>query len=133
MNFTKPYPKDYRRPANAEEVLAGNLETVMRLLKEKGLKEEEIAIGFADESSPQLTANTVRVWSFGKVEITKNTGKIKSNTIGFYPIIGNDTSDFLDRSKAEDIAKFLEKIRSENKEYKAIIVALYNGLDFSDQ
>jgi hypothetical protein len=61
MNFSKPYPKDYRRPKEAEEILAGNLETVMRLLKERGIKEEEIAIGFLDETSPQLTANTVRV------------------------------------------------------------------------
>jgi hypothetical protein len=83
-NFSKPYPKDYRRPKEAEEILAGNLEIVMRLLKERGLKEEEIAIGFLDETSPQLTANTVRVWSFGKPEILKNTERIRSNTIGFY-------------------------------------------------
>lgn len=73
MLFSKPYPLDYRRPAEAEEILARNWETTMRLLKEKGVKEEEIAIGFIDESSPQLTSNTVRVWSFGDVEIFKNT------------------------------------------------------------
>lgn len=126
MNFSKPYPKDYRRPKDAEEILAGNLKTVMRLLKEKGVKEEEIAIGFLDESSPQLTANTQRVWSFGKCEIEKNTNKMKSNTIGFYAIRGKDTSDFLETSKAEDITKFLEKIKVENKEYKAIVVVLDN-------
>jgi hypothetical protein len=77
--------KDYRRrPKEAEEILAGNLETVMRLLKKRGVKEEEIAIGFLDETSSQLTANTVRVWSFGKPEILKNTERIRSNTIGFY-------------------------------------------------
>jgi len=38
MNFSKPYPEDYRRPGDA------NLETVIRLLKEKGLRDEEIAI-----------------------------------------------------------------------------------------
>ena len=30
----------------------------------KGYKREEIAIRFIGESSPQSTANTVRVWSF---------------------------------------------------------------------
>lgn len=29
-------------------------------------------IGFLDESSPQLVANTVRVWGFSKVKISKN-------------------------------------------------------------
>ena len=75
----------------------------MGLLKEKGLKEEEIVIGFLDESSPQLTANTVRVWSFGKVPITKNTGKMKSNTIGFYAKRGKSLSDSMENSKGEDI------------------------------
>jgi len=126
MTFSKPYPKDYRRSKDAEEILAGNLETVMRLLKEKGLKEEEIAIGFVDESSPQLTANTVRVWSFGKVEIVKNTEKMKSNTIGFYGVRGESISDFLNSSKGEDIAGLLEKIKEANKEYKAIVVVLDN-------
>ncbi|MEK9149779.1 MAG: hypothetical protein AAB267_07015, partial [Candidatus Desantisbacteria bacterium] len=70
MNFSKPYSKDYRRSKDAEDILVGNLLTVMGLLKEKDLKEKEIAIGFLDESSPQLTANTVRVWSFGKANIS---------------------------------------------------------------
>ena len=37
----------------------------------EGYKSEEIAIGFIDESSPQNTANTVRVWSFDKPHIKK--------------------------------------------------------------
>jgi transposase len=126
MNFSKPYPKDYRRPKEAEEILASNLETVMRLLKEKGLKEEDVAAGFLDEASPQLTANTVRVWSFGKPEIVKNTERIRSNTIGFYAIRGESLSGFLERSRAPNIAKFLEKIKEQNRGYKAIIVVLDN-------
>jgi transposase len=126
MNFSKPYPEDYRRPENAEEILAGNLETVIRLLEEKGLKEEEIAIGFLDESSPQLAANTVRVWSFGKVRILKNTERMKSNTIGFYGIKGGSVSDFLNSSKKEEIARFLEKVKKANSEYKAIVGILDN-------
>jgi transposase len=126
MNFSKPYPKDYRRPENAEGILAGNLETVMRMLKERGLKEEEIAIGFFDESSPQLVANTVRVWSFGKVRISKNTEKMKSNTIGFYAIRGESVSDFLKNSKKEEIAGFLGKVKEVNSEYNAIVGILDN-------
>ena len=46
---------------------------------------------------------------------------MKSNTIGFYAIRGKDTSDFLETSKAVNIAGFLEKIRAENRECKAIV------------
>jgi hypothetical protein len=98
----------------------------MRLLKGKGIREEEIAIGFLDETSPQLTANTVRVWSFGEPEIVKNTEKMKSNTIGFYAICGEDVVEFLEKSRASYVAKFLEEIKEENRGYKAIIVVLDN-------
>jgi hypothetical protein len=40
MKFAKPYPKDYRIPTEAEDILAGNLETVRRFLKEKGIKKK---------------------------------------------------------------------------------------------
>ena len=43
---------------------------------------EEVIIGFMDESSPQTTANTRRLWSFGKPTIYKNTDKIKANAFG---------------------------------------------------
>ena len=126
MRFSKPYPKDYRRPKNAEEILEKQLELTFSLLKEKGIKPEEIAIGFIDEASPQNTANTVRVWSFGKVVIDKNTTRFKTNTIGFYAIRGKSIKDFLINSKAESIAGFLEKIREENASYRAIIVVIDN-------
>jgi len=126
MHFSKPYPKDYRRSKDAEEILAGNLETTIRLLEEKGIKDEDISIGFLDESSPQLTANTVRVWSFEKPNIQRNTEKMKSNTIGFYAIKGKSIVGFLERSKTENIMEFLEKIKDENKKYKAIVIVLDN-------
>lgn len=126
MKFSKPYPKDYRRPKNAEEILENQLGLTFLLLKEKGIKPEEVAIGFIDETSPQNTANTVRVWSFGKVVIEKNTTRFKTNTIGFYAIRGKSVKDFLINSKARSIVGFLEKIREENASYRAIIVVIDN-------
>jgi hypothetical protein len=67
--------EDYRKPANAEEILDNELDLVFSLLKEKGISEEEIAIGIIDEARPQNTANTVKVWSFEKVLSLKNTTK----------------------------------------------------------
>jgi putative transposase len=82
MNFSKPYTKDYRRPDNAEEILEGELKLTYKYLTEtKGYSLNDIAIGFVDETSPQLTANTVRVWSFGKPKVRKNTQKMKAGRI----------------------------------------------------
>jgi len=63
MYFSKPYPMDYRRSEDAEILLENQLQLTFSLLKEKGLKIEDIAIGFVDETSPQNTANTVRAWT----------------------------------------------------------------------
>ena len=49
----------------------------------KGSRKEEIAIGFIDEARPQITANTVKVWSFERVRSIKNTTIFNTNTIGF--------------------------------------------------
>jgi hypothetical protein len=53
----------------------------------------------------------VRVWSFGKVRILKNTAKMRANTIGFYALRGKSVHDFLEDSSAESIAGFVEKVR----------------------
>jgi len=126
MLFSKPYPMDYRRPENAEELLDNQLDLVLSLLKEKGIEEEEIAIGFIDEARPQNTANTVNVWSFEKVQSIKNTTKFNTNTIGFYAIKGNSASKFLEDSKAPSIASFLNDIKTSNNTYRAIVAIIDN-------
>jgi hypothetical protein len=68
MHFGKPYPRDYRRPPDAEERLEKEIKKAL-----DGLGGEETGIGFVDETSPQTTANTVRVWSFTKpIEFRRN-------------------------------------------------------------
>lgn len=126
MLFSKPYPMDYRKPENAEEILENQLNLVLTLLKENGIKEEEIAIGFIDEARPQNTANTVKVWSFEKVRSVKNTTKFKANTIGFYAIRGKSVTKFLENSQAPSIAGFMDDIKSSNETYRAI-VAIADG------
>ena len=127
MNFAKPYPRDYKRPENAEELLGRQIELTYQYLTEaKDYKLEEIAIGFVDESSPQLTANPVRVWSFSKPKIKKNTPKMRANTMSFYPLKGEAVGEFTMDSKIERFLKFLEEIREKNSKYQAIIVVLDN-------
>jgi transposase len=126
MHFGKPYPHDFRRPPNAEELLEANLIQVYSDLMDQGLDEKEIALGFLDEASPQLTANTVRVWHFGKGKSIKDTTKRKANTIGFYAIAGHSIHDFLPDSSASTIAGFFKKIRAANPEYGVVVVVADN-------
>ena len=81
MYLGKPFPRDYRRPTDAEEILEENLNKAFKALTNKGLKEKDMALGFVDETSPQNRANTVRRWSFQSSPVmVKNTDHFKSNT-----------------------------------------------------
>ena len=71
MTLCKPYPLDYRRPDNADNILEERLRQVYEQLAKEGISNSDVAIGMLDESSPQTTANTVRVWSFGKPKLKK--------------------------------------------------------------
>jgi len=126
MRFSKPYPIDYRRPADAEALLENQLHLVFMLLKERGIREDEIAIGFVDETRPQNTPNTVRVWSFDKIRIKKNTSRFKTNTIGFYAIKGSSVQEFLDDSKGKSIAKFFEHVKEANGDSRAVVAVIDN-------
>ncbi len=126
MHYSKPYPHDFRRPDDAEEQLEAKLIETYNSLMDKGFKEQDIAIGFLDEASPQLTANTARVWHFGKAEIRKNTAKLKANAIGFYALAGHSANAFLDDSSQDAIVGFLEDIRAANPDYPVIVVVLDN-------
>jgi len=109
MHCAKPYPKDFRRPANAEEILKRKIETE---LSRRGGK---IVIGFIDEFSAQTHDNRVRVWSFRKPEIRKNTDRKRVNTIGFYSIKGGrSVVSFKENSKKENFIEFLEDIKAVN-------------------
>jgi transposase len=126
LRFSKPYPIDYRRPADAEALLENQLHLVFMLLNEKGIHEDEIAIGFVDEARPQNTPNTVRVWSFDRIRMKKNTSRFKTNTIGFYAIKGQSVQEFLDDSKSKSIAQFFEHVKEANADSKAIVAVIDN-------
>jgi len=79
-------------------------------------------VGFFDESSPQTTSNTQKLWSFGKPVIYKNTSKLRANTFGFYPINGQPVIGFHKRSKKEDIRSFLKRIRKANPKGRIILI-----------
>ena len=53
MNHAKPFVHDYQNPKDAENVLFDRVEGAINKLKAKGYKDNEIVIGFLDETSPQ--------------------------------------------------------------------------------
>jgi len=127
MHFSKPFPHDYRRPAEAEAILKERLGAIFKQLKSQEIKNQDVALGFLDESSPQNRANTVRVWSFeASPEAVKNTDHFKSNTIGFYAIQGHSLQAFLDNSKEDSILDFLKQVKAAHQGYRAIIIVLDN-------
>jgi len=127
MHFSKPFPRDYRRPPDAAERLKADLHQVFMILKEKQITKDDIALGFLDETSPQNRANTVRVWSFeASPVVDKNTTHFKSNTIGFYAIQGVSVQAFLVDSKEDAIVDFLKQIKVANAAAKAIVIILDN-------
>lgn len=116
MHYARPYPRDYRRPKDAEAQLAQSLHQAV------GGVSSGCVVGFMDEASPQTTANTQRFWSFDKPQIVKNTSKIRANTFGFYPINGREVVEFMPDSKSPRVCEFLHKIRWKNPAGDIIVV-----------
>lgn len=83
---------------------------------------EDAIIGFLDESSPQTTANTQRLWSFTKPTICKNTTKLRANSFGFYALNGKSVINFKEHSRKEDVCEFLAEIRSKNPTKNIILI-----------
>jgi len=121
MKYAKPYPRDYRRPDDAETKLENALRTSLGKLDDLEAK-EDVLVGFLDESRPQSSANTVRVWSFDKVSIVKDTTKYQANTFGFYAPYGTSVVAFMENSKKESVCNFLEEIRMSNPEAQILLI-----------
>jgi hypothetical protein len=83
----------------------------------KGRNLEKMCIGFADESSPQLYANSARLWSFERGLHKKvNTDKKRRNCFGFYALQGNSVLNFIAKGNQQTMKRMLEAIRAANEE-----------------
>ena len=63
----KPQPRDFRQPQKADEKSKERLRAVADALGLQGKDLAQLCIGFADESSPQIHANSARLWSTKRV------------------------------------------------------------------
>ena len=133
MRYGKPYPRDYRRPDDAEAKLKNSLKDSLRKLDDIEAQyaqeprqtiddEIDVLVGFMDQCSPQSCANTVRVYSFGKAISVKDTTKYRANTFGFYAPGGVSIAEFMENSKKESVCSFLEDIRNSNPKMKITLI-----------
>ena len=71
-------------------------------------------MGFVDESSQNINANTQRLWSFDELKIEKKTAHLKANCIGCFMLNGHDNIAFPSHTKSEDFCQFLIEVREYN-------------------
>jgi transposase len=119
MRYAKPYPRDFRRPDDAEVKLKRAMETALKGLEDL---EKSVLVGFMDECRPQTCANTARVWSFGKALIIKDTTAYQANTFGFYAPAGTSVVEFKEDSKKDSVCSFLEEVRANNPNDSIVVV-----------
>ncbi|MCL5888831.1 MAG: transposase [Candidatus Thermoplasmatota archaeon] len=82
-------------------------------------------MGFFDEVAPQTSFNTVRMWSFTKPIIIKNTIKFRANTFGFYAFNGCGVMNMYPNSRQESVMDFLRETRLRNP-FNHIVMILDN-------
>lgn len=87
---------------------------------------EQVAFGFAHESSQQTYANSARFWALGYAPKVVNTTHNRLNTFGFYALQGNDYCQQLPSSKAELFLEVLPKLRAVNHQFKALVLVWDN-------
>ena len=122
LRYGKPYPKDYRRPEDAEERLKRSLEAALETEEEEKEGHGDLLVGFLDECRPQTGSNTQRVWSLGKPETKRDTTHYRANTFGFYAPGGESLVGFKERSRKEDVCEFLEEMRERNPDGRILLI-----------
>lgn len=122
LRYYKPRPVSIRRSPQAQTALIDRLKATFDGLQAMGYDLDRVAFGFADESSPQLSANTARLWSIGKAERVVNRDKQRANTFGFLALNGVDYCQPLADSSAESFIALFPKIRTLHADYEAVVL-----------
>ncbi len=122
LYFYKPFQLDEKRPDQAAQMMTDALFEAFAELARKGVDLKRVAIGFGDESSPQMAPNTARFWSVIKEPRKVLTTKIRRNTFGFYSLRGNDCILEIESSKAVQFVEVLSVIKERNREFDYLIL-----------
>lgn len=122
LHYYKPRPRSLRRPTDAETALIERLRATFDGLQALGYDLDRVALGLADESSPQLSANTARLWSLGKADRVVNTDKARANTFGFLALQGHNYCQPLANSSADSFIDIFPKLRALHADYDAVVL-----------
>jgi transposase len=122
LKCIKPRPQDMRRSADAPARLQQRLQATFEALSMLGYDLQQVAFGCADESSPQIHANTARLWSVGYGVRVVNAAKIRCNTFGFYALQGHDLCRLLPDSSEASFLALIPQIRQANADYQAVVL-----------
>lgn len=127
MYHYKPQPRDCRRAEDAKEKLCLRLRAVSDVLGLWNCSCQELAFGFADESSPQANSNKARLWSFYRKTRVVNTDKrLRHNTFAFYAIQGKSVVREIKDSRAATFVDCLQAIRDANPQARYCVVVWDN-------
>lgn len=122
LHYYKPRPCSVRRPTEAKASLIERVRATFDGLLALGYNLDHVAFGFADESSPQLSANTARLWSLGKADRVVNSDKARANTFGFLALQGVDYCQALTNSSADSFIEIFPQIRALHADYEALVL-----------
>ncbi len=122
LHYYKPRPRSMRRPSEPETALIERLRATFDGLQTLGYDLDRVALGLADESSPQLSANTARLWSLGKADRVVNTDKTRANTFGFLALQGINYCQPLANSSAESLIDIFPRLRALHANYDAVVL-----------
>jgi transposase len=122
LRYYKPRPRSMRRPSEPETALIERLRATFDGLLTLGYDLDRVALGLADESSPQLSANTARLWSLGKADRVVNTDKTRANTFGFLALQGINYCQPLANSSAESFIDIFPRLRALHANYDAVVL-----------
>jgi transposase len=127
MYHYKPEPQDYRQAPDAVTKLKERLRAVADGLILWGCSSQEVAFGFADESSPMANSNTARLWSFfHKPRVVNSNKSLRHNTFGFYALQGKSVVREIENSQAETFKACLMDIKQANLNARFIVVVWDN-------
>ncbi len=115
-----------RRPAQRKSTLIQRQLATFDGLQALSYDLNRVAFGFANESSPQLSANTARLWSLGKADRVANTDKHRANTFGFLARNGVDYYQPLANSSTESFVGLMPTTRGLHSNYDAVVMLCDN-------
>jgi putative transposase len=121
LKYIKPYPNDYRRPDDADQILIKRIENI----KDK-IQSGEYSVGFLDETCCQNKPSVRRILTNLRRFVLKTSYNLaqKVSIFTFMDILGNVSKKIYSKSTYLEFIDFLRFLKST---YKKVIIILDNA------